>query len=107
MTDTYLDIIKRIVLSKIDKKEVFVFLFGSRSSAFHLPTADVDIGLWSRKNLSHKIYHQIRNALDESIVPLKVDIIDFSNVDNSFKKTALKQIEIWNKPENLNIDSIH
>lgn len=98
MTDfdkKYITIIKEIVLSCINPKEHTVFLFGSRAMNKSQKISDVDIGIQGKKPLGD-IYYKIINKIEESIVPYKVDIVDFSLVDEKFKKTALKKVEIWN-----------
>ncbi len=105
--EKYIKLLKKIVLSKIDPDNVMVFLFGSRASGKAGERADVDIGLWSADKLPRRLYHQIRNAVDESIIPYKIDIVDFTRADPEFRSIALKDIEIWNKPADMNIDWMH
>jgi len=97
----YLNQLKEIILSQIDTQKVMVFLFGSRVSDHHPSRADVDIGLLSHDKLPNHLFHKIRNAVDDTIIPLEVDLIDFTRVTPSFKKEVLKDIIIWNKPENM------
>jgi len=96
--EKYLNILKEIILSIVDTEKVMVFLFGSRVSSHHDASADVDIGLFSDDNIPVALYHRIRNAIEESIIPWEVDIIDFTRIDPMFKKEATKDIVIWNKP---------
>ncbi|MBN1932942.1 MAG: hypothetical protein JW786_15165 [Desulfobacterales bacterium] len=91
--------LKEIILSIVDTKKVMVFLFGSRVSRCHNSSADADIGLLADEKLPVSLYHQIRNAIDESIIPWEVDIIDFTRVDQTFKEETLRNIVIWNMPE--------
>ena len=97
----YINIVKDIVLSYINRSEHFVFLFGSRVNRNNKRTSDVDIGIMGKKPIG-KIYNKIINDIEESIVPYKVDVIDFSMVDEKFKKKAMANIEIWNQPEHSN-----
>lgn len=92
----YLDIVKYIVLSHINPSEHFVFLFGSRVKGSKKRSSDVDIGIMGKYPLG-KIYYKIVNDIEESIVPYKVDIIDFSLVDEKFKKKAMEKIVVWNQ----------
>ena len=103
-TDKYLLMLKEIVLSLIDQDKVVVFLFGSRASGHARSRTDVDIGLWSQETLPRQLYHRIRNAVDDSIIPYKVDIVDFTRVDPEFKIIALKDIEIWHEPADMKIN---
>ena len=106
-SDKYIEILKDIVLSNIDRDNVVVFLFGSRASGKASERADIDIGLWAESKLPRRLYHEIRNAVDESIIPYKVDIVDFTRTDPEFTSIATKDIEIWNKPADMNIDWMH
>ena len=107
MTDydeKYINMLKEIILPLVDTEVVMVFLFGSRVSGKHSSRADADIGLLSDDKLLDHLFHKIRNAVDESIIPWKVDIIDFTRVSSSFKEEALKEIIIWNKPRGMKIN---
>ena len=97
--EKYLNMLKEIILSIVDTKTVMVFLFGSRVSGRHSSSADADIGLLADEKLPANLYHKIRNAIDESIIPWEVDIIDFTRADQTFKEETLKDIVIWNMPE--------
>jgi len=100
----YLDQLKKIVLSQIDTKKIMVFLFGSRACGQHASRSDVDIGLLCHGKLPPHLFHKIRNAVDDSMIPWKVDIIDFTRAAQSFKKSALKDIIVWNKPDSIKIN---
>ena len=50
------------------------------------------------EKIPEKIFHQIRNTIDASVIPWNVDVIDFTRVDPDFKKEAMREIIIWNKP---------
>lgn len=45
----------------------------------------------------------IEDELEESIIPYTVDLIDFKNVTADFKKIALEDIIVWNRPKNIKI----
>ena len=103
-SDKYLKLIKKIVLENIPKDKFLVFLFGSRTLNKHRFGADVDIGIKGNKELNQDIIYKIKEKIEESIVPFKVDIIDFSKVDESFKTEAFKNVEIWNQANSINLD---
>ncbi|MBU1171819.1 MAG: nucleotidyltransferase domain-containing protein [Proteobacteria bacterium] len=105
--EKYTNILKDIILSLVDTEKVMVFLFGSRASGGHTSRSDADIGLLSDDKLPHDLFHKIRNAIDESIIPWKVDVVDFTKVSPSFKDEALKDIVIWNTPKTMKKDSFH
>ncbi|WP_045218955.1 nucleotidyltransferase family protein [Desulfonatronum thioautotrophicum] len=98
----YVDMVKDIVLSRVDRSKVAVFLFGSRARGDHAPRADVDVGFLAEKRLPPGVMHAIRNALDDSIVPLHVDLVDFSETEPRFREPAFQARRVWNKPTSLN-----
>lgn len=88
------DFLKKILKENLpgDSK---IFLFGSRAVRKQSKSSDIDIGVMSGK-LDRKMIVKIKEIIDKSFVPFKVDIVDFSKVDENFKKKALKKIVPWN-----------
>lgn len=99
MINDYISLTKSIVLSNIDKKEFDVFLFGSRANGTFHEMSDIDIGILGKVALDVITKGKLEDAIYESIVPFKVDIIDFNNAAEDFKKIAMKNIIYWNKRE--------
>ena len=99
MTDPK-ETIQRTISKYLDLDGCFVFLFGSRSGKKYRNTSDYDIGLYSGQKISLSTMAQIKADLEESRIPVKVDVVDFFCVSDKFKKLALKEIEIWNRPKN-------
>ena len=104
MTFDYIDIVKQIVLKHIPKDNFAVFLFGSRAVGNAKPLSDIDIGILGLEPLPIIIKADLETALEESIVPYKIDLIDFYQVDKDFKKEALNTIQIWNCPKNISLN---
>jgi predicted nucleotidyltransferase len=96
-TDKYLDLCKEIILNNLDRDTTSVFLFGSRADNTQRHDSDIDIGLISNKAIEIKTISRIYSIIEKSIVPYHVDIVDFTKVDQEFKKIALQNIVIWNK----------
>ena len=104
MEDKYLDIVKKIVLAKVPLDKYAVFLFGSRAVGNAHQMSDFDIGFLGETAFPLLLKADIEEEIDESIVPFRVDLIDFNSVDSNFKKEALQQIIIWNSPANLKLN---
>ncbi len=102
--DHYLDLVKKIVLDHIDTTKYAVFLFGSRARQKMDRAADVDVGILGEKPFPIENIIELKNTVEESIVPYNVDFVDFYRADDAFKKIALKNIEIWNKPNFIKLD---
>ena len=75
--------------------EISIFLFGSRAEHTNSEFSDIDIGLFAEDTLNYDDILIIKNKLANSNIPYKVDIVDFSTVDKSFKNIALRKIDIW------------
>ena len=100
----YIDIVKQIVLKHVPKNEFAVFLFGSRAVGNANSLSDIDVGIMGTKPLPTLIMADLDSDLEESIVPFKIDLIDFYQVDKAFKKEALSSIQIWNCPKNIKLN---
>ncbi len=102
----YIDTVKKIVLSNIDKDVTCVFLLGSRADKSNTSRSDIDIGIKCKNGLG-KTRYKILNAIDESNVPYKVDLVDLNYADVNFKRTIARSVfEIWNKPKDLNLKEL-
>ena len=85
--------IKRIVFRFLSPSEYKVFIFGSRIVGKAKKYSDYDIGIIGKKAVPWKILTLIEEDLEESDLPYKVDIVDFSLVSSNFKKVALSKIK--------------
>ncbi|MCF7928105.1 MAG: nucleotidyltransferase domain-containing protein [Spirochaetales bacterium] len=87
---------KKLVLRELADRECTVFLFGSRVSGDFRWAADFDIGIKGLdKRTFTEVKHSILEQIEESLIPWKVDIINFEQVDSEFEQTALQESEVW------------
>ncbi len=61
-----------------NKTKVKIYLFGSRARGENSKFSDIDIGFLSDKNLS-KDLGILRELIEESNIPYKVDLVDLFN----------------------------
>jgi predicted nucleotidyltransferase len=105
--EKYVKIAREIVLRNIEKDRYHVFLFGSRADESCNYGSDIDIGILGEQPLG-KLYYKIINELDNSIIPYKIEIVDFSLVSEEFKNMVLKgRIHVWNLGKYFDLNSIH
>ena len=69
---------------------VQVFLFGSRANGRAFPRSDFDIGIDIGRPIAPATVAKIRDAFDALPIFQKVDVVDFSEVDDTFKTVARK-----------------
>lgn len=86
---------KNIVLKELDDFDCTIFLFGSRATGENHRFSDMDIGVIPGENFNKKLFAGIREKLNDSIIPFKVDLVNFNEVSPKFKEEALKHVVYW------------
>ncbi len=79
--------------------KVKVILYGSRARNTHVPFSDIDIAFVSDKDLSEHIT-QLKEIIEESNLPQKVDMVELSKVSQSLREEILKEGKVWIDLEN-------
>lgn len=94
--EKYLEIVKGILLKNLKNHSCRAFLFGSQVTSNLKKESDIDIGI---ENIPKDDFYRIRTkvllAVEESVVPYHLDIINFDIVDKKFKENVLKNIILW------------
>lgn len=70
---------------------VKIFFFGSRATGRAGSRSDIDLGIDLGHAIAPEVLAALRDAFDELPIMQKVDVIDFSCVDEAFKTVALQQ----------------
>lgn len=100
---TYLRQMKELVLRVTSDLDCTIFLFGSRASAAHRRSSDIDIGF---SGLSESEFTKTRDGLlselEESVIPHHVDLVNFDTASSDFREIALKEIIIWKQSSRAN-----
>jgi len=71
-----------------------VILYGSRARDTHTPFSDIDIALVSEEDLSSHI-SMLKEVIEESNLPQKVDIVELSKIPPSLREDILKEGKVW------------
>jgi len=101
--DEYIEKVKALVLDNIDRERYAVFLFGGRARGRRGKAVDIDVGILGKASLPLESLTHIQEVLDESSVPLHVDLVDFHTADPQFRTIAMSDIIIWNQPSIIKI----
>ena len=91
----YLKQIRTLIDKILDDKTIKVYLFGSRAKGTERPDSDVDIALQAQCPITPQTMQSLREALEESHIPYLVDLVDLHQCDDHFKKTILKEAQLW------------
>ncbi len=86
---------KKIILQELKKFSCKIFLFGSRATKENHRFSDMDIGIIPGKDFDHRFLYDLKDKLSDSIVPFKVDVVNFNLVPDNFKNEALKHVVWW------------
>lgn len=97
--DKYKDQILRIIFQFLDKDQIEVILFGSMATHKQGRYSDIDIGI---VNLTatpkfESSLKKIQEALEDSNIPYKIDLINLNLANVGFKKIALKDRIVWHQ----------
>ncbi|MCL1947053.1 MAG: nucleotidyltransferase domain-containing protein [Chitinivibrionia bacterium] len=77
-------IIKEIIKKHAD--DCRVFAFGSRVKSSAKKTSDLDLLFESQEKLGFLRIQKIKEAFQESDLPFRVDVIDYNDISENFKK---------------------
>lgn len=80
------------IITKYIPKNGKIFIFGS--SVNNIDFADVDVGI-ENANIKPKEMNNMIEDFEESNIPYKIDLVDFSKVDKNFKKKVKEEKIIW------------
>ncbi len=86
--------IKKIILSNLPKN-VEVYLFGSGVTKNHSYNSDIDVAIIPHSTFEERTINRIKDLIEESYVPFKVDIIDLRKVSDKFKEQVFKKAKKW------------
>jgi predicted nucleotidyltransferase len=75
--DRYLEEIKRILAEALRGRKYQVYLFGSRATGRNRVTSDFDVAVLAPERVSEEL-SIARDMLQQSNIPLKVDLIELS-----------------------------
>jgi predicted nucleotidyltransferase len=93
--EDYLLLLRQIVLDYVAQSPIKVYLFGSRARDTFHKTSDVDLALLSEEPLPIGFIAELKDIIEESIIPYQVDIVDLSQTDEEFRKKVLKEGKLW------------
>lgn len=89
--------VKSLILDIFKGENVTIILYGSRARGDSYDSSDIDIGILPKNGYDRTKLTISREKLEELNIPYKVDLVDISEVSESFKENVLKYGEIWKK----------
>ena len=86
--------ILEIVGKYLDLSKYKIFFFGSRVAGKGDERSDIDVGIEGQEPLPPGALSDIQEEFENLPTLYKVEIVDFSRVDDRFKKVAKEHIEM-------------
>jgi len=83
-----------IMKRHIDLKRYKVFFFGSRIIGKSHNRSDIDVGIEGHKRISPESWFNILDEVENVPTLYKIDLVDFSQVSDNFRKLAKQHIEM-------------
>ncbi len=90
-----LDHVRAIVQRTLARRPVSVYLFGSWASGAPHQASDIDIAVDAAEPLPPETLARLREALEESTVPYRVDVVDLSDADTEFRERVRREGILW------------
>jgi len=87
--------LKNILLKAIGDRRVKIYLFGSWSQNRNRNSSDIDIGIWHPASPGPEFFMNLRNLVEESTIPYRVDIVDLNHADSSFVEKVQEEGILW------------
>jgi len=85
--------LREIVGKHVDLSRYTLFFFGSRVQGRGDERSDVDVGIEGPESVPGHVMEEIREAIENLPVLYTIDIVDFTDVSEDFRREALRARE--------------
>jgi predicted nucleotidyltransferase len=85
--------IRRVLIRHLNPNNYRMVIFGSEAAGTTLHGSDIDIGIIGNHKIPGRIVERIRQELEEIRTLRRFDVVDFSCMDENFRRAALKNAE--------------
>lgn len=72
-----------------------IYLFGSRARGGHTATSDIDVAIDAGGRIDYALILKILRAIDETSIPMTVDIVDLFTASEQLKKEVMGEGVKW------------
>ena len=91
----YINKIRAVILEHFKHSNAAIYLFGSWERGTQRPSSDVDIAVKCNDPSSGKIIANLRDVLEESTIPYRVDVVDINYASPGLKETIQREGILW------------
>ena len=87
--------VRALVSQTLGERRVNVYLFGSWASGTQRPSSDIDVAVEPLDPLPPGVLARVREALEESSVPYRVEVVDLTETDAGFRHRVKNEGILW------------
>lgn len=88
--------LKDLLIMTIDDRNIKIYLFGSWARGTNKNSSDIDIGIYHPSSPGPEFFMQLRDLIEESTIPYRVDLVDLVHADASLRDNVQKEGILWN-----------
>lgn len=88
-------VIERLVGPVLKRANARLVLFGSRARAEASRVSDIDLALYAEKPIPAEEMSALREALEESSVPFRVDLVDCATAPAALRQAIEREGIAW------------
>lgn len=92
LPENQLQIVKEILAKHVPQYTVWAF--GSRVGGRVKPHSDLDLAIVSDHPLELNVLGSLREAFEESDLPIRVDVVDWATITDEFRKVIQQRYEV-------------
>lgn len=90
LSEVEFQILKDLLIDPLKDQGAQLWIFGSRARGDHQKFSDIDILFSVSKKLPEIFLFNIKDSLEESNLPYKVDLVNLENLAKSYRDDVLK-----------------
>ncbi len=93
------DVLRRLrdlLHQSINDQNVKIYLFGSWARGTNKKSSDIDVGIWHPSSPGPEFFAHLRDLLEESTIPYRVDLVDLVHADPALRDKVQKEGLLWN-----------
>ncbi len=94
--EKYLDRIRTLVVEGLAGTTAEIYLFGSHARGDATRLSDVDVAIDATEPLPTGCLARLREQLEDSTIPLTVELVDLGEADAEFRARVRKEGVKWN-----------
>lgn len=88
---------RKLILAGLHGYRASVYLFGSWAAGRAGRTSDIDVAVLPLEPIPRHVFSEIREALEESCVIYRVDLVDLSESSEEFRSRILSEGVLWSE----------